>query len=58
MVEERWRKEKAKKKKGKRQEKWGAKIWPPTIKATELLSQLSLIELTQSTHKKKRFFFF
>ena len=40
MVEERWRKEKARKKKEKTR-KMGAKIWPPTLKVIELLSQLS-----------------
>ena len=44
MVEERWRKEKAKKKNEKTRKMW-AKIWPPTLKVTELLRQLNLIEL-------------
>ena len=48
MVEERWRKEKARKKKEKTR-KMGAKIWPPTLKVIELLSQLS---------KKKNYFSF
>ena len=52
MVEERWRKEKAKKKKGDK-ESGGAKIRPPHLSSAKLLSQLGQIELTQSTPKKK-----
>ena len=32
----------------------GAKIRPPTLKVIELLSQLSLTKLTQSSPKKKK----
>ena len=34
--------------------KWGAKISAPTLKTQPKLSQLSQIELTQSTLKKKK----
>ena len=49
MVEERWREEKAKKKKGKDKKNGGPKFDPPTLKATKLLSQLQ---------KKKNIIFF
>ena len=41
----------SKKEKRKRQEKWGAKIRPPTLKATKLLSQLPKKKILFSSKK-------
>ena len=55
MEEEKWIKDEAKRKK-EETKKWGAKISAPTLKLSQKLSQLSQIELTQSTKKKKNLF--
>ena len=57
MVEERWMKEKERKKKEKTR-KMGAKIWPPTLKVIELLSQLSKKKIYFSFSSFLFFFFF